>query len=438
MKKSLLILPMVAVLGLSGCKKSNGPSAKSVEFEDLEFSELLTTSELKIFHYNLVEAFKGISSISYETASDDNLKENVFASSVMSNETTYYSNNMISVKNSDESTYVTSGGLQTKKTETSAESWTYAKDLNVVSVAEYSDIGFQTSLVNEYEKEEDMKEYFSLQSLNLAYYKLNAIINSAANGETSKFAKDGDDVVYFADTISENYQYAPNRSELDVHSVTREQTVARFSSEAKLESYKKISETLSNKFSDTQKITDDMDAKKVVKDIIVIKYGERKEGQVPEKAANVSVIPAASPLKVEGKWCGIHTETHPSTDFTDFGVDGYGVSKWTSKNEGKLFFYDHTDTSDCLLTKFNFEIRTRKYNAETKKFEAAAYCEKVSVDVSEALTAKGFELKSCTDDASIKYVEMKEDTNLYFSADFAVDANGVISLSNISLSFLTE
>ena len=438
MKKSLLILPMVAILGLSGCKKVNGPSAKSVEFEDLEFTELLTTSELKIFYYNLVEAFKGISSISYETASDDNLKENVSASSFASNETTYYSNNMISVKDSNESTYVASGGLQTKKTETSAESWTYAKDLNVVRVAEDSDNGFQTSLVNEYEKEEDMKQYFSVQSLNLAYSKLTAIINAASNGETSKFAKDGDDIVYFADTISENYQYAPNRSELDVHSVTREQTVARFSDDAKLDSYKKISETLSNKFSDTQKISDDMDAKKVVKDIIVIKYDERKEGQVPEKAANVSVIPAVSPLKVEGKWCGIHTETHPSTDFTSYGLDGFGISKWTSKNEGKLFFNDHIDSSDCLLAKFDFQILTRKYNAETKKFEAAAYCDKVSVDLSEVFTAKGFELKSCTDDASIKYVEMKEDTNLYFIADFAVDANGVISISNISLSFLTE
>ena len=434
MKKSLLIFPLVVVLGLTGCKKVNKQSAKSADFEDLEYTENLTSAELKAFWYDMVTGLKGVNSIEYDkytlTEAENSSNERTQHSEVV-----YYSNANHSVTETSE-VKVFSGGLSTMKTDTEEEDWTYLKGLNALSVRESSLSGFTTSIRRTFEKEEDGADWMKRQSYDSAAYLLDKVITDLNSYDTSKFAKDGDGVLYLRDSISENYQYAPNRSELDVHSVTREQWVAKFNAKAELVSYKHVKEELSNKDSATGKIVDDLDYKSVTKEVLDLSYGELKAGEVPEKFGDLAVVFAANPLRLTSK-VAAPAEAHATTDFGNMLIYPE-IVKRTSKTGGKIGLSAHIDTGYCLMLKGDLVTNTQVYNAEAKKFADPKLSDAIAVDLSEAFAAKGFEAKACSDDASVKFIEFKEDTNLYFSADFELAADGKVTISNISLAFLTE
>ena len=434
MKKSLLIFPLVVVLGLTGCKKVNKQSAKSADFEDLEYTENLTSAELKAFWYDMLTGLKGVNGIEYDkyTLAE---KENSSDERTQHSEVVYYSNANHSVTETSE-VKVSSGGLSTMKTDIEEEDWTYLKGLNALYVRESSLSGFSTGIRTTFATEEDGADWMKLQSYNSAAYLLDKVVTDLQSSDTSKFAKDGDGVLYLRDSISENYQYAPNRSELDVHSVTREQWVAKFNAKAELVSYKHIKEELSNKDNDTGKIVDDLDYKSVTKEVLELSYGALEAGQVPEKFGDLAVIFAVNPLKLTAK-VAAPAEAHATTDFGNMTIYPE-IVKRTSKTGGKLALSAHVDTGYCLMLKGDLFTNTRVYNAETKKFDDAKLSDAIAVDLGEAFAAKGFEAKACSDDASAKFIEFKEDINLYFSADFELAADGKVTISNISLAFLTE
>ena len=438
MKKSLLIFPLVVVLGLTGCKKVNKQSAKSADFEDLTITDKLTQDELKAFRYNMATAQKGVKNIEYSTYSLDESKENS-SSETSTNYTGNFYSNAYGMESETTTVTVASGGLQTLKEESSGEQWIYLKGLHALSVSEDSKQGFNMTIRNTFADEADGADWMKHQPYNNALNLISKVNDDADSGLVNRFGKDGDGVIYFCDSISENYSYADFRSELDVHTVTREQWIARFNAAGELKGYQHVREVLSNKASDTNKIVDDLDFKNVSKDIVSFSYGELSEGTVPEKFADLAILPVNS-MKVFAKWSSVHAETHATSDFTEIQIGGGDVNvvKWTSKNSGRLSIYAHMDTKDCMLVKGDVEAASRKYNAETKKFDDVTYCDKVAFDLSEAFAAKGFEAKACSDDATVKFIEFKDDVNLYFNADFVLDANGVISFSNVSLAFLTE
>ena len=438
MKKSLLIFPLVVVLGLTGCKKVNKQSAKSADFEDLTITDKLTQDELKAFRYNMATAQRGVKNIEYSTYSLDETKENSSSETLTISTGTFYSN-AYGMESETTKVTVASGGLQTLKEESSAEQWVYLKGLHALSVSEDSKEGFSMSIRNTFADEDAGVSWMKDQPYSSAIGLISKVNTDADGGLVDRFGKDGDGVIYFCDSISESYSYAQFRSELDVHTVTREQWIARFNAAGELKGYQHVKEVLSNKAADTNKIVDDLDFKSVSKDIVSFSYGELSAGTVPEKFADLAILPTSN-MKVTAKWSNVHAETHATTDFAEIQLNPSDVNvvKWTSKNGGRLSIYAHMDTGDCMLVKGEIEASSRKYNAETKKFDDAKYCDRVAFDLSEAYAAKGFEAKACSDDATVKFIEFKDDVNLYFNADFALDANGVISFSNISLAFLTE
>ncbi len=438
MKKSLLVFPLVVVLGLTGCKKVNNQSAKSADFEDLTITDKLTQDELKAFRYNMATAQRGVKNIEYSSYSLDETNENSSSETLRNNTGAFYSNAYV-MESETTTVTIASGGLQTLKEESSEEQWIYLKGLHALSVSEDSKEGLNMSIRNTFEDEASGASWMKDQPYNNALHLISKVNDDADGGLANRFGKDGDGIIYFCDSISENYSYAQFRSELDVHTVTREQWIARFNAAGELKEYRHVREVLSNKAADTNKIVDDLDFKNVSKDIVSFDYGELSEGTVPEKFADLAILPTSN-MKVTAKWSGVHAETHATTDFAEIQINPSDVKvvKWTSKNSGKLSIYAHMDTGDCMLVKGDVEAASRKYNAETKKFDDAKYCDRVAFDLSETFAAKGFQAKACSDDATVKFIEFKDDVNLYFNADFVLDANGVISVSNISLAFLTE
>ena len=427
MNKKLLVFPMVAILGLTGCK-NKGPSLKDVDFRDeINYGEPLTQIELNDLYIKIVDSAKRYKGHTVETESFSAETSNQAETTISSlKEVDLYSNKLIITHEEESKETKKSGVIYSYETDT--DSYYLIKDKTVL---EYSqDALAKTSTITATHVDDEAKTYND-KIMSDANSVISDVITAFQNGTAKdKFGKVSGGYEFTTSTVSDTYSYTDKGNTIMERNRNVSQTIYSFDSDGELSKKTVFQRNESSKDPLTGEYTDDLILVSKTKSLLTVSYGEKSEGDIPSKLTGKAYVKSFDNAKIKVTNAADPSKTESSA-YTDMTCGP--IVENLELNNGKGTFMATLANGQYTAVKPQFTLNYTKLEIGTEKVETVSKSTD-AIDLSAAFQANGVEIK--TAEGGGKYIPIATSCMFVVTFDYSL-VDGILTVSNPAISNFT-
>ena len=420
MNKKILVLPLIAILGLSACK-SGGNSGDSIE--KVTYERILKNSEIKSFYLTAMSAASKFVSYSFEeerfTAETSSIAESKITEKregvIYSNywspcvTTTTTESTKSGITTSDESVHTETFGIVGKNkisVDERSSNNSITSSYSISPIVNPADEQFKKELITYYPQCAGDAIYF-LSSPNSS-----AVVGVLKNG----------DIEYRKTSESENYNYIDKGDTKEEHTYSASQEVCTFAATGEIKSYsyysvsKSTLNPLTGEFLDKMMTVSETSAK------ASYKYGERESAPVSDVLNQKYFIKGN--ITAKGK-SGYVEDPAEATSSAFINAAVAIEQDKTKPMSGKARFT--LDMSNAFLPTITLNYTVETINSEEGGSTTEALTHELNL-VSAAPT-----LVRTNSDGTLSFLYNKSGATLMFEFDYFMDLEGKLNTSNLTL-----